>query len=48
MTLHTSAEGRAELLQNPFVIKSIEEEIHRQFDGYSSATGNRTKDVTSD
>jgi hypothetical protein len=48
MTLHTSAEGRAELLQNPFVIKSIEEEIHRQFDGYSSATGSRAKDVTSD
>lgn len=48
MALHTSAEGRAELLQNPLVIKSIEEEIHRQFDGYSSATGNKAKDITSD
>ena len=48
MTLHTSAEDRAEILQNPFVIRAIEEEIHRQFDGYSSATGSRAKDVPSE
>ena len=48
MTLHTSAEGRAEILQNPFVIHAIEEEMKRQFAGYISATGNRAKDTTSE
>jgi hypothetical protein len=48
MMVHTTAEDRAELLQNPHVIRAIEEEIHRQFDGYSSATGNRVKDVPSE
>jgi hypothetical protein len=48
MTLHTSEEGRAEILQNPLVIHAIEEEISRQFAGYSSETGNLAKDMTSD
>ena len=48
MTLHTSAEERAEILENPFVIHAIEEEISRQFAGYRLETGNRLKDVTSE
>lgn len=32
----TTPVGRAELLQNPAVIKAIEEEIQLQFAGYSS------------
>jgi hypothetical protein len=36
LTAHTSAVERAELLQNPAVIKAIEEEIRLQFAGYRS------------
>jgi hypothetical protein len=45
---HTNAEERKALLENPYVIHAIDEEINRQFAGYRSATGNRAKDVTSE
>lgn len=38
LVTHTTAVGRAQLLQNPSVIKAIEEEIQKQFAGYRSDT----------
>lgn len=38
LTSHTSAEERAQILQNPAVIRAIEEEIQRQFASYRSVT----------
>jgi hypothetical protein len=38
MTAHTSAVHRAKMLENPAVIKAIEEEIQQQFANYRSAT----------
>lgn len=35
---HTSAVERAQILQNPAVIRAIEEEIQRQFASYRSVT----------
>ena len=43
---HTSAEGRAQMMQNPAVIRAIEDEIRQQFDGYRSATSH--KDVATE
>jgi hypothetical protein len=41
MTVHTSSKGRDQILQNPAVIRAIEEEIQREFASYRSATGPR-------
>jgi hypothetical protein len=38
LVAHTSEEGRAQILQNPAVIRAIEEEMRRQFATYRSAT----------
>jgi hypothetical protein len=38
MTSHTTAGGRMQILQNPAVIRAIEDEIRAQFAGYRSAT----------
>jgi hypothetical protein len=38
LTAHTSEVHRAQMLQNPAVIKAIEEEIRRQFASYRSVT----------
>jgi|LSQX01.1.fsa_nt_gb ribosomal protein L40E len=38
MTAHTSEVERAQILQNPAVIRALEEEIQRQFATYRSAT----------
>lgn len=38
MLAHTSVTDREELLSNPALIKAIEEEVRRQFAGYSSDT----------
>jgi hypothetical protein len=38
LTAHTSAMERAQMLQNPAVIRAIEEEIQRQFASYRSVT----------
>lgn len=37
LTAHTSDVFRVQVLQNPAVIRAIEEELHRQFAGYQSA-----------
>ena len=37
-TAHTSEVGRAQMLQNPEVIRAIEEEMQRQFASYRSVT----------
>ncbi len=39
LTAHTSDVFRLQVLQNPAVIRAIEEELHRQFADYQSATG---------
>jgi ribosomal protein L40E len=38
LTAHTTEVHRAQLLQNPAVIRAIEEEIHKQFAGYKTVT----------
>jgi hypothetical protein len=38
LTAHTSDVFRLQIMQNPAVIRAIEEELHRQFAGYQSAT----------
>jgi FHA domain len=38
LSAHTSAEDRAEMLQNPAVIHALEDEIRRQFASYRPAT----------
>lgn len=37
LTAHTSDVFRLQILENPAVIRAIEEELHRQFAGYQSA-----------
>jgi len=45
---HTSEVTRADILQNPVVLKAIEEQIKRQFSGYSAVTGSDTENSDSD
>lgn len=39
LVAHTTPVERAELLENPAVIRAIEEEIRKQFAGYRSVAG---------
>ncbi len=48
MLSHTSEAERAQLLENPEVIEAMEQEIHKQFAGYQSATKKQTKDIPSE
>jgi hypothetical protein len=41
LTQRTTAVHRAQILQNPAVIRAIEEEIHREFATYRSVTTTR-------
>jgi hypothetical protein len=41
---HSSEVTRADLMQNPDVLRALEEQIKRQFSGYSAVTGPGTDD----
>jgi hypothetical protein len=43
LAAHTSEVQRAQMLQNPAVIRAIEEEIHRQFAAYRSVVAHVDK-----
>lgn len=48
LTVHTSTVERAQILQNPAVIRAIEEEIRRQFASYRSVTSSGVRGTIGD
>ena len=48
VTTHSSEVSRTALMQNPAVLRAIEEQIKRQFSGYSAVTGPDADDSGSD
>lgn len=48
LTAHTSDVFRLQIMQNPAVIRAIEEELHREFAGYQSAADSAAGTSTSE